>query len=315
MDYTKSTNNYDVGLPRKDKDGDNYPLIKAVKDVVGAPVTSDIEQMESFYKELASLRKSSPLFTLGTGAEVMKRVDFRNVGKTATPGLIAMTIDDGTGQTNLDPAVDGIVVILNATNATQTVGGFVNGTNEAIDLSDFVQSGVQTALGTASIGTGATAPAAADGTFSVPAWSVAVFVKPEVPGVRGTGLPVSKKQDPATIPPFGATEVHLPGKLIGNWDFTAANLFTFTNANYTYSLTTPAPVVAGSYAFKVATGTTWGGTEYAPCTAGAMVVGTPIELCPGAAGNIALTLTEDASYTLTLKVQDKAKAELTITKQ
>ena len=30
--------------------------------------------------ELASLRQSSPLFTLGTGAEVMKRVDFRNVG-------------------------------------------------------------------------------------------------------------------------------------------------------------------------------------------------------------------------------------------
>ena len=45
------TNNYDVGLPRYDKDGDNYSLIASIKDVVGAPGATEIAEMDSFYKE------------------------------------------------------------------------------------------------------------------------------------------------------------------------------------------------------------------------------------------------------------------------
>ena len=43
----RSYYDYDVGLPRKDKDGDNYDLIEAVKDVVGAPSATEIADMDS----------------------------------------------------------------------------------------------------------------------------------------------------------------------------------------------------------------------------------------------------------------------------
>jgi len=317
VDYTKLTNNYDVGLPRKDKDGDNYPLIKAVKAAVGTPVTRDIEQMESFYKELASLRQSSPLFTLGTGTEVMKRVDFRNVGPEQITGLIAMTIDDGTGMTDLDSKLDGIVVLVNSTPDTQTVGGFKDGEGADIALSDYVLSSIQTDLGVDSIGNGATFD---NGAFSVPAWSVAVFVKPQG-SAQGTGLPVSKKQEPSTIEPF-KVPVYLPGKLIGDWNFSDANKFVFTGADYSYSLSTDvtdALVGDGSKSvdIKVADDARGkNGVDYGVCTAGAkLTAGTPLVLCTGdkAKGNIALAVTKAGTYQFTLKVIDKNSPTLTLT--
>ena len=52
--------------------------------------------MTAFYRGLTGLRKSSPLFTLGDGSAVMKRVDFRNTGAgDQQAGLLIMTIDDG----------------------------------------------------------------------------------------------------------------------------------------------------------------------------------------------------------------------------
>ena len=41
-------------------------------------------------------RQSSRLLRLGSGAEVIKRVDFRNTGPDQTPVLIVMTVDDGS---------------------------------------------------------------------------------------------------------------------------------------------------------------------------------------------------------------------------
>lgn len=316
VDYTLQDNNYDVGLPRKDKDGDNYPLIKAVKDVVGKPGATEIAQMDSFYKELVSLRQSSPLFTLGTGAEVIKRVDFRNVGPDQTTGLIVMTIDDGAGQTDLDKTTDGIVVVVNATKDVQTTGSFKDGNGADIALSGYVLSSIQSDLGTASIGNGATF---ADGQFSVPAWSVAVFVKPQGEA-QGTGLPVSKKQDPSTIEPFDVP-VYLPGKLIGSWDFTDANKFVFTGADYSYLLSTDITeefIAAGAQTveFKVSDNA-WGdnGVNYGACTAGAkLTAGTPLTLCPGkSTGNIALDVSKVGTYHFTFKVVDKDSPTLTMT--
>ena len=46
--------------------------------------------MTAFYQELTALRKSSPLFTLGDGATVMKRVDFRNTGADQQTGALRL---------------------------------------------------------------------------------------------------------------------------------------------------------------------------------------------------------------------------------
>ncbi len=314
VDYTLQDNNYDVGLPRKDKDGSNYDLIKAVKDVVGKPGAAEIAQMDSFYKELVSLRQSSPLFTLGTGAEVIKRVDFRNVGPDQTTGLIVMTIDDGAGQTDLDKTTDGIVVVVNATNDVQTTGSFKDGNGADIALSGYELSSIQSTLGTASIGNGATF---ADGQFSVPAWSVAVFVKPQGE-TQGTGLPVSKKQDPSTIEPFDVP-VYVKG-LFEQWGTQVPMTFS---GNYTYEaevVVTAEDLAAHDntlfkWGVKIADENFTDVVNYGKCTDDdtVLTLGAAHKLCNKADNNVTFTATEAGTYHFTFTAKDKTNPTLKVT--
>jgi pullulanase len=188
VDYTLGDNNFDKGLPRKDKDGDNYPLIEQVLGQHATPGSAEMQQMVSFYQELAELRQSSRLLRLGSGAEVIKRVDFRNTGPDQIPGLIVMSVDDGASAgADLDTAIDGLVVMINATNAPQSIGDFRDGKDQPIDLSGMVLSGKH--RGSNSIANGA---AAGSGQLTLGAWSAAVFVKPQA-GAQGAGLPLGKK--------------------------------------------------------------------------------------------------------------------------
>ncbi|MFA0520358.1 alpha-1,6-glucosidase domain-containing protein, partial [Vibrio sp. 10N.222.55.E8] len=70
---------------------------------------------------LLKIRSSSELFRLDTAEEVIKRVDFHNVGENQIEGLIVMSIDDGitTGE-DLDPANDAIVAVINSTHQPQS---------------------------------------------------------------------------------------------------------------------------------------------------------------------------------------------------
>ncbi len=321
VDYTKAGNNFDVGLPRKDKDESNYDLIKQVKPSVVKPDTAAINEMESFYKELTALRASSPLFTLGSGSEVMKRVDFRNVGPDQKTGVIAMTIDDGTAVSDLDKKIDGAVVIINATPNSQTIGDFKDADGNALALSGYTLSSVQSDLGTASIGQGSTFD---NGEFTVPAWSAAVFIKAQG-DAQGTGLPVGKKQDMSTIAPFGDLDIYLPGALIGSWNFSDANKFAFTGADYSYALSTEVTsdiVGDGSKTVEIKVADdVWGDTSkggkanYGACAAGAkLTAGTPLTLCSGdaAKGNIALDLAKVGTYHFTFKAMNKDNPVLTL---
>jgi pullulanase len=188
VDYGLNDNNVDKGLPRKDKDGDNYPLIEQVLGQHATPGSAEMERMVGFYQELAELRQSSRLLRLGSGAEVIKRVDFRNTGPDQIPGLIVMSVDDGAGAgADLDPAIDGLVVMINATNTSQSIRDFRDGKGQVIDLSDMVLSGKH--RGSNSIANGAIV---GSGQLTLGAWSAALFVKPQT-GAQGAGLPVGKK--------------------------------------------------------------------------------------------------------------------------
>jgi pullulanase len=319
VDYTLEDNNFNKGYPRSDKDAANYDLIAKVLKPEMKPTKADMQQMVSYFEELTRLRKDNPLLTLGKGDEVVKRVDFRNVGPDQVPGLIVMSIDDGVSAgADMDPANDAAVVIINATPDTQTVGNFKDGKDQAITLNGFqlsaAHSSVNSIAGDASF---------SSGEFTVPAWSAAVFVKPQG-AERGTGLPISKKQDLATIEPFDVP-VYLPGKLIGDWNFSDANKFVFTGADYSYSLSTEVTdefVGDGSKTveFKVADDA-WGDADkggqanYGICTEGAkLTTDTPLALCTGskAKGNIALAVTQAGTYQFSLKVIDKDNPTLTL---
>ncbi len=273
VDYTLADNNFDKGLPRKDKDGDNYPLIEKVLDKHVKPSGADMATMVGFYQELAELRQSSRLLRLGSGAEVIKRVDFRNTGPDQEPGLIVMTVDDGINAgADLDPAIDGLVVMINATNAPQSISDFRDGNDQPIDLTSLQLSPAH--HGGESIARDA---AVNGGTLILGAWSAAVFVKPQS-GAQGTGLPVGKKTDLSTVPPFGDTAVYLKG-FLNEWGNT--NQMTFSS-NFMYEFTTEVSSdKLGTTNVKIADAS-WGPLNYGSCNAGdKLVVGTPLTLCKG----------------------------------
>lgn len=183
VDYAMQDNNFNVGMPRISDDGSNYEVISRVKEMVATPGEAELKQMTAFYQELTGLRKSSPLFTLGDGSAVMKRVDFRNTGPDQQAGLLIMTIDDGVqAGASLDSRVDGLVVAINAASESRTLNDFIG---DNLQLST-----IQQAAGDGSLASGV--EIAANGAITLPAWSVAVLEKPQG-DAQGTGLPVSSK--------------------------------------------------------------------------------------------------------------------------
>ncbi|MEV3821358.1 pullulanase-type alpha-1,6-glucosidase [Aeromonas dhakensis] len=305
VDYTLADNNFDKGLPRKDKDGDNYPLIEQVLGKHVKPSGADMATMVGFYQELAELRQSSRLLRLGSGAEVIKRVDFRNTGPDQVPGLIVMTVDDGVNAgADLDPAIDGLVVMINATNAPQSIGDFRDGNDQPIDLTSLQLSPAH--HGGESIARDA---AINGGTLTLGAWSAAVFVKPQS-GAQGSGLPVGKKTDLSTVPPFGDTAVYLKG-FLDEWGNT--NQMTFSS-NFMYEFTTEVSSdKLGTTNVKIADAS-WGPLNYGSCNAGdKLVVGTPLTLCKGGdTGNIGLDLAKAGSYKFVFTAMNKEKPTLSV---
>lgn len=305
VDYTLADNNFDKGLPRKDKDGDNYPLIEKVLGKHVKPSGADMATMVGFYQELAELRQSSRLLRLGSGAEVIKRVDFRNTGPDQEPGLIVMTVDDGINAgADLDPAIDGLVVMINATNAPQSISDFRDGNDQPIDLSGLQLSPAH--HGGESIARDAVVNG---GTLTLGAWSAAVFVKPQS-GAQGSGLPVGKKTDLSTVPPFGDTAVYLKG-FLNEWGNT--NQMTFSS-NFMYEFTTEVSSdKLGTTNVKIADAS-WGPLNYGSCNAGdKLVVSTPLTLCKGGdTGNIGLDLAKAGSYKFVFTAMNKDKPTLSV---
>ncbi|WP_369434386.1 pullulanase-type alpha-1,6-glucosidase [Psychromonas sp. MME1] len=286
VNFDMSSNNWNVGLPREDKDGSNWPLIKEIiADSNAKPVMSDIEWTDTRFKELLKIRTSSPLFSLGSASEVQSRVDFRNTGVESQSGVIVMSIDDGTtAGADLDPAVDAIVVVINTTNAT---------------INAPVKDAAGFTLHTDLVDNGSTF---SDGTFTVPALTTAVFVQSQGAS-QGAGLPVdNSNKDLSSIPPFGDDIPHIRGDMNG-WG--TANAMEFTTAGvYNVTMT----LDAGTYGFKVAD-PTWGPINYGG--SGALTVGDVFPLNGG--DNISLTLDVDSVVTFKFDASDKSAATLLVT--
>lgn len=173
VDFSMQSNNWDVGLPRADKDGDNWTVIQQVINGAGAaakPGNAQISAMNQYFTELAQLRASSGLLTLGKGSEILRRVTFHNTGSTQIPGLIVMKIDNSAAlyDANIDAGRQGLIVVLNA--SPDAVTDFAG-----VEASGYQLHSIQQQAGNASLGFGASINA---GKLSVPAWSVAVFEAP-----------------------------------------------------------------------------------------------------------------------------------------
>ena len=75
--------------------------------------------------DLLRIRRSTPLLTLGSADLIKERVSFpaRTGGQPGCPpGVIVMLVDDGAGSGDIDPRLDGVLVVFNPTPRMVEVG-------------------------------------------------------------------------------------------------------------------------------------------------------------------------------------------------
>lgn len=118
LDFSYSSNNWGVGLPPKEKNEKNWPLIKPrLGDPSFKPHSQHILAAVENMINLLEIRYSSPLLRLRTANAIQERVRFYNTGPSWIPGVIVMGIEDGhngvPGLSQLDSIYSYIVVVIN----------------------------------------------------------------------------------------------------------------------------------------------------------------------------------------------------------
>lgn len=119
VDFSKQSNNYNVGLPPADKDKANWTLIKTLieknqgRDI---PQSHNIAYSDGVFKEFVNIRMTNPVFRLNSQEEVIKQVRFINTGIHQKDGLIAMQIDAAPNTSQ-----QSVVVLFNASENQQSL--------------------------------------------------------------------------------------------------------------------------------------------------------------------------------------------------
>jgi pullulanase/glycogen debranching enzyme len=172
LDFSYENNNWGVGLPPKEKNGENYPIMQPLLATLAPPTHDDILNSVAHFQEMIQIRKSSPLFRLETAVAVQDRLAFYNTGPEQLPGLIVMSLwDMGDGIESIDPNYGLVVVLFNANDEEQTF------TDEAFAGLELELHPVQVNSNDPVVQTAVFATEL--GAFTVPGRTTAVFVLPE----------------------------------------------------------------------------------------------------------------------------------------
>ncbi|VFQ83663.1 unnamed protein product [Cuscuta campestris] len=175
LDFNYNSNNWGVGLPPKEKNEQNWPLMKPrLANPSFKPQKSHIIAALENFCNLLQIRYSSPLFRLRTANAIQERVRFHNVGPSWTPGVIVMSLEDGyegfPGLTQLDPTYSYIVVLVNACPMK------VSCTIPALSSKSLRLHPIQMSSNDAMVKKSTYDPSS--GCFTVPARTTSVFVQP-----------------------------------------------------------------------------------------------------------------------------------------
>ncbi|WP_308651774.1 pullulanase-type alpha-1,6-glucosidase [uncultured Actinomyces sp.] len=117
IDWSGQDNGWGRGLPPAGRNFERW-IIQAelLSRADLRPSPAHIAAARAGALDLLRLRRSTPLLTLGSAELIHERVSFPVSGREARDGVIIMVVDDGAGQGDLDPALDGVMVAINATN-------------------------------------------------------------------------------------------------------------------------------------------------------------------------------------------------------
>jgi pullulanase len=301
IDFTKQTNNWDVGIPLHGENGAQLDNIRALQgEATRAPGATDIEFATSVFQEFMQIRGSSRLFRLTTGDDINARVGFHTVGASQTGGVIVMSIDDGTGLTDLDPMHDAAVVMVNGTSSEQSVtvataAGFTLHPMQ-VDSADSAVTAAEFTAGTD------------EGTFTIPAYSVAVFVK-EQGDAQGAGLSAFATSGEPDLSPF-VVPVFLRGV---NADWDATTEFSYDGDNlYSVAVVLEADV---EQSFKIADAD-YSAVNFGAADADSATVDEGVaELLVATNDNLSFTPTVAGTFIFTVDATDTAAPTLTITNE
>ncbi|KMT63777.1 alpha-1,6-glucosidase domain-containing protein [Catenovulum maritimum] len=300
IDYTMQTNNWNIGLPSSEKNEAKWDNIGTLLSSIATPGYNEIKQSSDVFAEFLKIRNSSPLFKLTTEQDIIARVGFHNIGKNQTQGLIVMSMDDGADLADLDPNYDAIVVVINATNQTQSHSVL---TAQGFELHTIQQNSADTLVQDASF-----VSSDEEGTFTVPALTTAVFVKPQG-DAQGSGLSALATQGAPDVVPYGDETVYLRGDMNG-WSTDSALKYM---GNGVYQVVV-ALTGGQTYGFKFADAD-WGsrGINFGGAEAGDGIVtaGTTKDLF-STNTNLSFTPDIDASYVFTFDASSKDAPTLNI---
>ncbi|WP_100642298.1 alpha-1,6-glucosidase domain-containing protein [Alteromonas facilis] len=214
VDFTQQSNNWNVGLPLAQ---DNQSRWNEMATFIYAPERAasmtEIEFASDVFKELLQIRKGSSLFRLTTAQDIIERVGFHNIGSRQEQGLILMSLDDGITPdsdvmlSDIDSAYDAVVVAVNSGYEEKSIT--VN-TATGFELHAIHAGSVDPVVRGASFAEGEDG----NGTFTIPALTMAVFVKPQM-GAQGYGLSAYATSGAPDVVPFGDTVVYLRGGMNG----------------------------------------------------------------------------------------------------
>ncbi len=207
VDFTMESNNWNVGLPLAQDNANRWEQIGSISsNPETQPAMSEILFANGVFNEFLNIRRDSKLFRLTTADDVIARVGFHNIGSRQQQGVIVMSIDDGLDFPDLDPASDALVVMINGTADEQnhtipTASGFELIATQATSIDGTVQ-------GASFVG------GDGEGTFTVPAYTMAVFTKPQGEA-QGAGLSAFATSGAPDVVPYGDTIVFLRGGMNG----------------------------------------------------------------------------------------------------
>ncbi|QPL06455.1 pullulanase-type alpha-1,6-glucosidase [Actinomyces respiraculi] len=204
IDWTYQTNGYGNGLPVASANSSKWDIMRPLlEDPTLKPSPQDIATSQAQVLDLLRIRSSTPLFHLGSAELIQERVSFPNSGQGATPGVIAMLIEDrplpgagiaagtmraaSTSTADIDPQVGALLAVFNATDEP------VAETITDLQGRQFVLHSVQ-AEGADPVVRTSTFDAAT-GTATVPARTVAVYVEVQKPAAQPTPEPSAPSGD------------------------------------------------------------------------------------------------------------------------
>ena len=311
VDFTKTSNNWAAGLPLENAEGQSDQwIVSQFKNPNTRVTAKEIRLAATVFGEFMSIASSSPLFSLETAAEVNARVGFHNTGPKQLLGVIAMSIDDGTGVADLDSSVDALMIVFNGngeekTLRVKTASGFAlheiqaNSADSIVRNAGFSEEIVDEDGGKITYGI-----------FTVPAYTSAVFVKAQT-GEQGAGIdrftnaPVAVGR--GSDNPYG-TPAYLRG-INGDWG--TSNPFIY-NGDGTFSAY--ATLAAGEEQNLKFVSGDWSTINYGPNSASPVVALDTSYTMGAAAGELLFTPPDAGEYRFTVNALDANAPVLIVSK-